>query len=86
MAEQVCLDCLGGLGHWCKVGSTGYFKECETCKGTGKILLDERGQFFIGLGRRVVMWNHAFKKRKRDSYRILRIAFCRNVPRTLVSA
>jgi hypothetical protein len=41
MEEQVCVDYLGGLGHWYKVGDTGYFKECETCKGTGKILPEE---------------------------------------------
>jgi hypothetical protein len=38
MTEQVCPECIGGLGHWYKIGDSGYFKECETCKGTGKIM------------------------------------------------
>ena len=41
MTEQVCPECLGGLGRWYKVGDTGYFKECESCAGTGRLLLQE---------------------------------------------
>jgi hypothetical protein len=38
MTEPVCPECLEGLGRWYKIGNTGYFKECATCAGTGKVL------------------------------------------------
>ncbi|MGA2785854.1 MAG: hypothetical protein ABSF09_14285 [Candidatus Bathyarchaeia archaeon] len=32
-----CLSCLGALGHWHIVGTTGYFEECKAFGGTGKL-------------------------------------------------
>gem|GEM_PF-1004979 len=41
MTEQVCPECIGGLGHWYKVGDKGYFKICEVCGGKGRILQED---------------------------------------------
>ncbi|MGA2460188.1 MAG: hypothetical protein ABSF82_02075 [Candidatus Bathyarchaeia archaeon] len=35
---ETCISCLGALGHWHIVGTTGYLEECADCGGTGKVV------------------------------------------------